>query len=80
VLPKIREILGSSPPSSRSCPFRDPQGDRAAGSTCQRLVANMVVEQFLDRVGDRYRIGLRLGYWAAPARPAWTSVMWSLRR
>ncbi len=35
-------------------------------STCQRLVQNMVHEGFLDRDGDRYRIGLRLVQWAAP--------------
>lgn len=42
---------------------------RATGlpaSTCQRLVQNMVREGFLDRDGDRYRIGLRLVQWAAP--------------
>jgi DNA-binding IclR family transcriptional regulator len=35
-------------------------------STCQRLVQNMVREGFLDRDGDRYRIGLRLVRWAMP--------------
>jgi DNA-binding IclR family transcriptional regulator len=35
-------------------------------STCQRLVQNMVRDGFLDRVGDRYRIGLRLVQWAMP--------------
>jgi DNA-binding IclR family transcriptional regulator len=35
-------------------------------STCQRLVQNMVREGFLDRDGDRYRIGLHLVQWAAP--------------
>lgn len=35
-------------------------------STCQRLVQNMVREGFLDRDGDRYRIGLRLVQWATP--------------
>ena len=35
-------------------------------STCQRLVQNMVHEGFLDRDGDRYRIGLRLVQWATP--------------
>lgn len=35
-------------------------------STCQRLVQNMVREGFLDRDGDRYRIGLRLVQWASP--------------
>jgi DNA-binding IclR family transcriptional regulator len=35
-------------------------------STCQRLVQNMVRDGFLDRDGDRYRIGLRLVQWAMP--------------
>lgn len=35
-------------------------------STCQRLVQNMVREGFLDRDGDRYRIGLRLVQWSTP--------------
>jgi DNA-binding IclR family transcriptional regulator len=36
-------------------------------STVQRLVANLVAEGFLDRDGDRYRIGATMAYWAAPA-------------
>ncbi|MET0474116.1 MAG: IclR family transcriptional regulator [Mycobacterium sp.] len=36
-------------------------------STVQRLVSNLVAEGFLDREGDRYRIGARMAYWAAPA-------------
>jgi DNA-binding IclR family transcriptional regulator len=35
-------------------------------STCQRLVQNMVREGFLDRDGDRYRIGIGVVRWAAP--------------
>lgn len=35
-------------------------------STCQRLVQNMVREGFLDRNGDRYRIGLRMVQWSMP--------------
>jgi DNA-binding IclR family transcriptional regulator len=35
-------------------------------STCQRLVHNLVREGFLDRDGDRYRIGMALVRWAAP--------------
>ncbi|HKU11326.1 MAG TPA: IclR family transcriptional regulator [Sinomonas sp.] len=35
-------------------------------STCQRLVQNMVREGFLDRDGDKYRIGIRLVRWSAP--------------
>jgi DNA-binding IclR family transcriptional regulator len=36
-------------------------------STVQRLVANMVQEGLLDKHDDRYRIGLKLAHWAAPA-------------
>lgn len=42
---------------------------RATGlpsSTCQRLVQNMVREGFLDRDGDRYRIGIGMVRWATP--------------
>jgi DNA-binding IclR family transcriptional regulator len=42
---------------------------RATGlpsSTCQRLVQSMVHEGFLDREGDRYRIGIGLVRWATP--------------
>lgn len=35
-------------------------------STCQRLVQDLVREGFLDRVGDRYRIGIGLVRWATP--------------
>ncbi|WP_407662888.1 IclR family transcriptional regulator [Mycobacterium tilburgii] len=35
-------------------------------STVQRLVANLVTEEFLDRAGDRFRVGARVAYWAAP--------------
>lgn len=34
-------------------------------STCQRLVQSMVHEGYLDRDGDRYRIGIRLVRWAS---------------
>jgi DNA-binding IclR family transcriptional regulator len=36
-------------------------------STTQRLVANLVSAGFLDRRDDRYRVGVRMSYWAAPA-------------
>ncbi|MFE4541097.1 IclR family transcriptional regulator [Arthrobacter sp. NPDC056727] len=39
---------------------------RLPSSTCQRLVQNMVREGFLDREGDRYRIGIGMVRWAAP--------------
>lgn len=35
-------------------------------STCQRLVQDLVVEGFLDRDGDRYRIGISMVRWATP--------------
>lgn len=35
-------------------------------STCQRLVQDLVREGFLDRVGDRYRIGIGMVRWATP--------------
>ncbi|WP_028938522.1 IclR family transcriptional regulator [Pseudonocardia spinosispora] len=67
VLRKIRQIL-------RAFSIEDPelslhQITRATGlpaSTCQRLVRNLVLEGFLDRDGDRYRIGLEFVQWAAP--------------
>lgn len=42
---------------------------RATGlpsSTCQRLVQSLLHEGFLDRDGDRYRIGIGLVRWATP--------------
>lgn len=35
-------------------------------STCQRLVQDLTNEGFLDRDGDRYRVGIALVRWAAP--------------
>jgi len=35
-------------------------------STCQRLVQSLLHEGFLDRDGDRYRIGIGLVRWATP--------------
>ncbi|GAA1155177.1 IclR family transcriptional regulator [Nocardioides aquiterrae] len=35
-------------------------------STCQRLVTDLTLEGFLDRDGDRYRIGVALVRWATP--------------
>jgi DNA-binding IclR family transcriptional regulator len=35
-------------------------------STCQRLVQDLVYERFLDRDGDRYRIGIAMVRWATP--------------
>jgi DNA-binding IclR family transcriptional regulator len=68
VLSKIRQILelfGQDQPELTFLEIR--RATDLPASTCQRLVSNMLAEQFLDRHGDKYRIGLRLAYWAAPA-------------
>lgn len=68
VLSKIRQILEVFSPDQPELTFLEiRRATELPASTCQRLVSNMVAEQFLDRHGDKYRIGLRLGYWAAPA-------------
>jgi len=67
VLRKVTEILNCFSVESPEPTLQ--QIARQTGlpqSTCQRLVQNMVREGFLDRDGDRYRIGLRLVQWAAP--------------
>ncbi|MFI7102487.1 IclR family transcriptional regulator [Streptomyces sp. NPDC050161] len=68
VLSKIREILDVF---SADRPELTLNGIRKAtglpATTCQRLVANLVAEGFLDRTADHYRIGLSVLYWAAPA-------------
>lgn len=68
VLAKIRGILDAfslSKPALTLAEIRAATGYPT--STVQRLVANMVAEQFLDRDGDRFRIGVNFAYWAAPA-------------
>ncbi|MBF6061289.1 IclR family transcriptional regulator [Nocardia terpenica] len=68
VLGKIREILDVFTLDRPELTL--PEIRRATGlppSTCQRLVANLVAESFLDRAGDRYRIGATLARWASPA-------------
>ncbi|WAL67836.1 IclR family transcriptional regulator [Amycolatopsis cynarae] len=68
VLGKIRQILEVFGPERPELTFAEiRRATDLPASTCQRLVSNMVAEQFLDRHGDKYRVGLRLGYWAAPA-------------
>ena len=67
VLRKISQILGSFTVEQPEMSLQ--QITRATdlpASTCQRLVQNLVREGFLDRVGDRYRIGIGLVQWAAP--------------
>ena len=67
LLRKITEILNCF-----TLEFPDPtlqeitRQTRLPASTCQRLVQNMVREGYLDRDGDRYRIGLRLVQWSMP--------------
>lgn len=68
VLAKIRGILDAftlTRPALTLAEIRAHTGYPT--STVQRLVANMVAEQFLDREGDRFRIGVNFAYWAAPA-------------
>lgn len=67
VLAKIRGIMDAftlSEPELTLSEIRTRTGYPT--STVQRLVANLVAEEFLDRVGDRFRIGARVAYWAAP--------------
>jgi len=68
VLAKIREVLEAFTVDRPELTL--PEIRRATGlpaSTCQRIVANLVAEGFLDRVADKYRIGLSLAYWATPS-------------
>ncbi|WP_433710262.1 IclR family transcriptional regulator [Nocardia sp. CA-084685] len=68
VLSKIRGILDAftlAEPELTLAEIRARTGYPT--STVQRLVANLVAEEFLDRVGDRVRIGVRMAYWASPA-------------
>jgi IclR family transcriptional regulator, acetate operon repressor len=67
VLRKITQILRAF--SIQRPELTLQQITRATGlpsSTCQRLVRNLVLEGFLDRDGDHYRIGLDFVQWAAP--------------
>lgn len=68
VLGKITEILNAfdlDTPSLTLAQIRERTG--LPTSTAQRLAANLVAQGFLDRDDDRFRIGLRMAYWAAPA-------------
>jgi DNA-binding IclR family transcriptional regulator len=67
VLRKIAEILNCFSVQSPELTLQ--QIIRATGlpsSTCQRLVQDLVLEGFLDRDGDLYRIGIGMVRWAAP--------------
>jgi DNA-binding IclR family transcriptional regulator len=68
VLGKITAILDAF--SLRNDSLTGAEIRRATGipaSTAHRLLANLVAEGFLDRTDDRYSIGARMAYWAAPA-------------
>jgi DNA-binding IclR family transcriptional regulator len=68
VLSKIRSILDAftlAKPALSLTDLRTATG--LPTSTVQRLAANLVAEGFLDRDGDRFRIGAMMAYWAAPA-------------
>ncbi|KQY97582.1 helix-turn-helix domain-containing protein [Microbacterium sp. MEC084] len=68
VLAKITAILDAF---TLSQPLRTAGEIRAAtglpASTTHRLLANLVDHGFLERVGEQYRIGVRMAYWAGPA-------------
>ncbi|MEN3265447.1 IclR family transcriptional regulator [Pseudonocardia sp.] len=67
VLRKITQILRSFTVEQPELTLQ--QITRMTGlpaSTCQRLVRNLVVEGFLDRDDEVYRIGLDFVRWAAP--------------
>jgi DNA-binding IclR family transcriptional regulator len=68
VLAKISDILDSfslARPELTLAEIRDATG--LPTSTVQRLVGNLVGHGFIDRADDRFRIGVRMAYWAAPA-------------
>jgi IclR family transcriptional regulator, acetate operon repressor len=67
VLRKITQILRAfsiSAPELTAAQITRTTGLPA--STCQRLLRSLVLEGFLDRDGDHYRIGLDFVQWAAP--------------
>ncbi|MFF3560793.1 IclR family transcriptional regulator [Streptomyces sp. NPDC002574] len=67
VLQKIRQILECFTIERPELNLQEiTRATGLPGSTCQRLVHNLVREGFLDRDGDVYRIGLRFVQWAAP--------------
>lgn len=68
VLTKISAILDSFSLQNCELTLADiRESTNLPSSTVQRLVANLVDQGFLDRVDERYRIGMRMAYWAAPA-------------
>lgn len=68
VLGKITEILDAFSFDRPSMTLGEIQQTTGLPtSTVQRLVTNLVSQGFLDRSGDRIRIGVRMAYWAATA-------------
>ncbi|MFI5609306.1 IclR family transcriptional regulator [Amycolatopsis sp. NPDC051903] len=68
VLGKITEILNAFTLREPALTLRDiQQATGLPSSTVQRLVTNLVAHGFLDRAGDRFRIGVKMAYWAAAA-------------
>jgi DNA-binding IclR family transcriptional regulator len=68
VLAKITEILNAFTLKQPSLTLREiQQSTGLPTSTVQRLVTNLVANGFLDRVEDRFRIGVRMAFWAAAA-------------
>ncbi|MHA7294291.1 IclR family transcriptional regulator [Arthrobacter sp. HLT1-21] len=66
VLRKVSQILDCFTPDNPEPTLQQlARGTGLPSSTCQRLVQNMVREGYLDRDGDRYRIGIRLVRWAS---------------
>lgn len=67
VLGKVKRILGCFTLDDPSLTLQEIRtASSLPASTCQRLVANMVREGFLDRDDNAYRIGLQLVRWSAP--------------
>lgn len=68
VLSKITRILDAFSPSRPSMTATEiRKATTLPASTTHRLLANLVEHGFLDRSDDRYTIGARMAYWAAPA-------------
>ncbi|MBG6217054.1 DNA-binding IclR family transcriptional regulator [Arthrobacter sp. CAN_A6] len=68
VLKKISDILDAfslRKPELTLTDIREATG--LPTSTVQRLVGNLVANGFLDKMGDHYRVGLKMAFWAAPA-------------
>ncbi|WP_221584861.1 IclR family transcriptional regulator [Microbacterium sp. G2-8] len=71
VLAKITAILDAftlAQPVRSASEIREITG--MPGSTTHRLLANLVDHGFLERVGEQYRIGVKMAYWAGPATRA----------